>query len=222
MVAEDTYAEIIDPVRTSYDAVAEPYAASFVDELAQKPLDRGLIDAFAELAAPDAGAPIADVGCGPGYAVAYLAARGRPVVGLDLAPAMVALARERHPGTDVREGSILSLPLPDASVSGVLSLYSIIHLPRAVVPVALAEFRRVLRPGGVLLLAFHVGETPIELDEWFGRPVTLVGHLFDPAEVTAGLEAVGLRVDAHVARHPDPAIEVPTERAYLLARLPHD
>jgi trans-aconitate methyltransferase len=61
-------------VRRSYDAVAEAYAAGFRDELAGKPQDRALLACLAEQAEP--GAPVADLGCGPGHVAAWLADRG--------------------------------------------------------------------------------------------------------------------------------------------------
>ena len=68
------------------------YAAEIAGELTHKPLDRGLLDAVAELAG---GGPVADVGCGPGHVAAYLAGRGARTVGLDLSPGMCAVATGR-------------------------------------------------------------------------------------------------------------------------------
>jgi SAM-dependent methyltransferase len=73
----------------SYDRVAGDYAAQILDELKHKPFDRGFLDTFAELAGKGT---VADVGCGPGHVGAYLAARGVRTVGLDLSPAMCAIA----------------------------------------------------------------------------------------------------------------------------------
>lgn len=75
--------------RRSYDLVAGRYAAELGDELRHKPLDRALLDAFAEVVT---GGPVADLGCGPGHVARYLADRGVPVVGMDLSPAMCAAA----------------------------------------------------------------------------------------------------------------------------------
>jgi trans-aconitate methyltransferase len=79
-----------DPVRAGYDAVAETYGEQFADELDFKPLERGLLHAFCELAPPGA---IADIGCGPGHITRFLAERRDDVLGVDLSPAMVAVAR---------------------------------------------------------------------------------------------------------------------------------
>jgi trans-aconitate methyltransferase len=111
------------PVRRGYDAVAGQYADNFHDELASKPLDRALLSCLAEQAANDA--PIADLGCGPGYVAAWLSDRGVATVGIDLSPAMIAAGRTGYPGVEFREGDLI---------------------------------RRVLRPGGPFLVAFHVGD----------------------------------------------------------------
>ncbi|MEH1015946.1 class I SAM-dependent methyltransferase [Micromonospora sp. CPCC 206060] len=210
-----------EAVRATYDTVAEPYADQFADELDRKPFDRALVDGFAALVrAGGDPAPVADLGCGPAHTTRYLADLGLPVVGVDLSPQMVRTARRRYPGLDIREGSILDLDAPSGSFAGVLALYSVIHLPRPVLPTALREFHRVLRPGGTLLLSFHVGTGTLHQDTWFDRPVSIDGHLFDPDDVAAALADVGLGVQAQVRRRPWPDIEVPTERAYLLARRP--
>jgi len=70
-----------DPTGASYDRVAERYAETIGDELDHRPLERGLLDAFASLLGPDA--RVADIGCGPGHVTAYLAdPAGRPGVPL--------------------------------------------------------------------------------------------------------------------------------------------
>src|SRR5258705_312305 len=63
--------------RASYDAVAGAYADALSGELADKPLDRALLDSFAELCA--GGGPVYDLGCGPGHVACYLAERGLEV-----------------------------------------------------------------------------------------------------------------------------------------------
>lgn len=201
--------------RASYDRVAEVYAARFAGELRDKPLDRGLLDAFAEqLPGPE---PVADVGCGPGQVTRYLAHRGVPALGVDLSPAMVAQARRLSPGLAVLQGSLLDLPARDGEWAGITAFYAIIHLPAGTLPTALGEFHRVLRGGGLVLLAFHVGDERISLDEWLGQRVSLDFQLLQPAAVEGALEAAGFTVEATLVRAPYPS-EHPTRRAYVLAR----
>ncbi|MGZ4659423.1 MAG: class I SAM-dependent methyltransferase, partial [Blastococcus sp.] len=94
----------LDSVRAAYDTVAADYAELLRTELARKPLDRAMLGAFAELVHVDAEAPVADVGCGPGRVTAHLHTLGLPVFGIDLSPAMVAVARRTHPELRFDEG----------------------------------------------------------------------------------------------------------------------
>jgi SAM-dependent methyltransferase len=210
-------------VRASYDAVAERYAAAFADELAGKPLERGLLDCFVELSAA-LGGPVADVGCGPGHVTRYLADRGAAAFGLDLSPGMVDVARARYPGLEFRAGSLTALDAPDGAWAGVVALYSIIHLAPAERDTAYGELARVLRAGGWLLLAFHVSSadqppgSALHLDTWFEAAVDLTGYFLDPDEVSAGLGAAGFRVLARLEREPWSTAEFPSRRCYLLAR----
>ncbi|MCP4005813.1 MAG: class I SAM-dependent methyltransferase [bacterium] len=54
-----------------------------------------------------------------------------------------------------------------------LAIYSIIHIPRELVRDALREFRRILAPGGRLLLSFHLGDDTTHLEEWMGLSADL-------------------------------------------------
>lgn len=95
-----------------------------------------------------AGTRVLDVGCGAGDACAAAAARGALPTGVDLAPAMIALARERHPGLDLRVGSAEALPA--GGVDAVIGNFLVHHLaePERVV----RGFAEVLAPGGRLAL----------------------------------------------------------------------
>ncbi|MFC0505386.1 methyltransferase domain-containing protein [Micromonospora costi] len=96
------------------------------------------------------GATVIDVGCGAGRAVAELADLGAHAVGVDLDPAMLAAARGRFPGIDVRAADATDLPLEDGQAQGYRAdkVYHVLPDP----PAALAEARRVLAPGGRVVL----------------------------------------------------------------------
>ncbi|CAL9586349.1 class I SAM-dependent methyltransferase [Streptomyces sp. enrichment culture] len=210
-----------DGTRRGYDAVAERYAAQIAGELEGKPLDRALLDAFAELAADG---PVLDVGCGPGHAAARLAARGgAPVLGLDLSPGMCAVAR-RTTALPYAAADMTALPVRSGAAAGVLCWYAVIHLDRAGRDAAYAEFARVLRPGGHALLAFHTGDaeaapgTARRLTTWWDHPVDLTFHFLDPGAETEALARAGLTPAARLDRAPDPAVEHASSRTYLLLR----
>jgi len=213
-------------VRESYDAAAEAYAEHLGDELDRKPLDRHLLNRFAEeliRLAPDGERPlIADIGCGPGHVAAYLGQRGARVIGVDLSPGMIATASARHPGIAFRVGDMHSLDLADEELAGAILFYAIVHFEPGELPAVFAELRRVLAPGGLALVAFHVsneaGDRVVHVDELFGAPVSLDFRFHSPDGVAAALDAARLAVIERVERAPYEGAEYPTRRCYLLAK----
>ncbi len=92
-----------------------------------------------------------DAACGTGRHARWLAERGHQVIGVDSSPDMLALARERVPAAEFRLGDLHRLPVDDATVDLVVCALALNHHP-SVAPM-LAEFARVLRPGGHLVIA---------------------------------------------------------------------
>jgi SAM-dependent methyltransferase len=215
LVAMDSPTSRHHSARRSYDAVAEVYAAGFRDELAGKPLDRALLACLAEQA--EDGAPIADLGCGPGHAAAWLADRGVSAVGIDLSPAMIDVGRRNYPHVEFRVGDLLELPAADGELGAAIAFYSIIHLESEELPRAFGEVHRVLRPGGLVLVAFHIGAEVRHLDEWLGQAVDVDFRFYQPPEIGAAIERAGFQTEMSLERVSYPG-EVNTHRAYLLAR----
>ncbi|WP_035841402.1 class I SAM-dependent methyltransferase [Kitasatospora azatica] len=213
-----TELDFLRATRTSYDAIAADYTARFVDELAIKPLDRAMLAAFAEYVRAGEPGQVADLGCGPGRVTAHLRGLGLDAFGLDLSPEMVALARRAYPELRFEVGSMTELGgLPDGSLAGIVAWYSIIHLPPAQLPTVLAEFHRILAPGGQLLLAFQVGDEPVHREEGFGRSIDLTFHRRRPEQVVELLAESGLAIRARLVREAaeDGMEKVP--QAFLLA-----
>ena len=92
------------------------------------------------------GTRLLDVGTGPGYVAGAAAERGADATGIDVAAAMVAIARQAWPGARFRQGDAHSLPFPDRSFDAITSGFAILHLGRP--ERAVAEMVRVLVPGG--------------------------------------------------------------------------
>jgi ubiquinone/menaquinone biosynthesis C-methylase UbiE len=204
-----------DTVRRSYDTVAEEYATRLHAELAHKPLDKALLAALLEQTEP--GTTIGDLGCGPGHVAAWLAEKGARTVGIDLSPGMVAVGRGRFPQVEFREGDLLELPAQDAEFGSLTALYTIIHLDPGELHRAFKEMERVLRPSGLALLSFHIGEEIRHVDEWWGHKVDVDFRFLYPAHITELLETAGFTVEMSLERT-HYAHEVETRRAYLLAR----
>ncbi|RMI45549.1 class I SAM-dependent methyltransferase [Streptomyces triticirhizae] len=174
----------------AYDGVAPLYAELFRDALDGQPLERAVLAAFADLvrAAGDGerSGPVAELGCGPGAVTAHLRDLGLDAFGVDLSPVMIDLAREAYPDLRFEVGSMDALDalgVAGGGLRGVVSWYSLIHTPPAEVPRFLAEFRRVLAPGGVLLLGFFGSEdesvTPFDhkVTTAYGWPLDALAEL---------------------------------------------
>ncbi|MCA5924321.1 class I SAM-dependent methyltransferase [Curtobacterium oceanosedimentum] len=177
----------------AYSARADEYAALLGSMAAVHPDDRTLVDAWA------AGrrGPSLDAGCGPGHWAASLARQGHRVTGIDAVPEFVEHARRTYGSEDVdfRVGSLDALPIADGSVDGVLSWYSVIHHDPARIGVPLAEFRRVLSPGGGLLLGFFEGPAVEAFDH-----AVVTAHRWPVASLAALLDEAGFEVVDTVTR----------------------
>jgi SAM-dependent methyltransferase len=92
-----------------------------------------------------------DAACGTGRFAEFLAERGHRVIGVDSSPDMLAHARSRVPDGEFHLCELDRLPLPDNSVDVIVCALALVHVPR-LTPV-LAEFARVLRPGGDLVIS---------------------------------------------------------------------
>jgi SAM-dependent methyltransferase len=210
--------KFIRNTQTSYDQVAAEYAEKFKDEMDSKPFDRNCLDRLAR----EVGSlgPICDMGCGPGQIARYLHRRGVDTLGVDLSPGMVAEAQRLNPEIPFHQGNMLSLPDEDNSWGGIAAFYCILHIPREQVVDALREMKRVLKPGGILLVTFHIGEEIKHLDEWWEKPVNVDFAFYLPEEMETWLEEAGYELQETLVREPNPEVEVATKRAYAFARKP--
>ena len=210
--------ETILNTQTSYDVVAAEYAEKFKDEMDNKPFDRDCLDRLAR----EAGnlGPICDLGCGPGQIARYLHRQGVDTLGVDLSPRMVAEAQRLNPEIHFHQGDMLALPDADNSWGGIAAFYCIIHIPRERVVDALLEMKRVLKPGGVLLITFHIGQEIKHVEEWWEKPVNLDFAFYQPAEMENWLKEADYELEETLAREPNPEVEVATRRAYVFARKP--
>jgi SAM-dependent methyltransferase len=208
--------QIILNTQTSYDQVAREYAEKFKDEMDDKPFDRDCLERLIR----EVGTlvPICDLGCGPGQIARYLHRQGAQTLGVDLSPGMIAEAQRLNPEIPFHQGDMLSLPDPDNSWGGIAAFYCIIHIPRERIADALREMKRVLKPGGVLLITFHIGDEVKHLDEWWEQQVNLDFAFYQPAEMEAWLEEAGFELEETLVRAPNPEVEVATRRAYIFVR----
>src|SRR5512147_2751301 len=171
--------------QTSYDHVAAEYAERYKDEMDDKPFDRDCLDRLAR----EVGelGPVCDLGCGPGQIARYLHRQGVKTLGVDLSAKMVAEARRLNPSIHFHQGNMLTLPDEDNSWGGIAAFYCIIHIPRKQIVDALREMKRVLKPGGMLLVTFHIGTEIEHVDNFFDKSVNLDFAFFQPSEMEGWL-----------------------------------
>jgi uncharacterized protein YceH (UPF0502 family) len=208
-----------DKVRAAYAAIAVSYAEQLCDELAGLPFESWLLRRVVELSD---GAPVIEVGTGPGHVAAFLAEAGADVTGLDLTPEMVDEARRRYPGVSYQVGDLRRLMRPTThdGWGAVLAWYSLIHFAASELPAAIGSLARPLRPNGWLVLALHAGADVRTITDWFGHEIELDVVLHDAADVVAIVEQAGLRDIEWYHRGPLTSRGEATERLYVVARKP--
>ncbi len=135
-----------------YDGFAKAYADDNESNLFNAYYER---PAMLDLAGDVDGHRVLDAGCGSGALASALQAKGAQVTGFDASPAMVDLARDRlGEGAAIQVANLAEpLPFDDAAFDDVVSSLVLHYLPDWTAP--LAELRRVLRPGGRLLLSVN-------------------------------------------------------------------
>jgi SAM-dependent methyltransferase len=138
------------PTLAAYDTAAADFARQWSEQPA--PVDlHALVQRFF------GPGPTADIGCGSGREVAWLAANGFAATGFDPSDGLLREARARHPGLTFEQAALPELAgIADASFANVLCETVIMHLPRAAIAPSVARLVAILRPGGILYLSWRV------------------------------------------------------------------
>jgi SAM-dependent methyltransferase len=148
--------------------------------------------------------PVLDLGCGRGELLLMLREAGVEASGIEADPAVAQAARRR--GLDVIEGDVLEAlrRQPDASRGAVTAIHLFEHLDPSAVVAVVAEIRRVLRPGGLLVVecpnphSLRVGGSLFWLDPTHRRPLM-------PETLELYLTTGGLEIETTEYLHPFPA-----------------
>ena len=209
--------DALSATRDAYDAVAPTYAQLFRDTLHDRPLDRAILGAFAEVVSANGDGQVADLGCGPGHITAYLEELGLAAFGVATSPAMIELARQADPSRRFDVGSMAALTIADGVLGGVLSRWSVIHTPPQELPVIFAEFHRVLAPGGHLLIGFSASDDPSHPTQVFDHTVA-PAYRWSPDHFAVMLRKSGLTEVARMVREPQPTDRRQFQEVQLLAR----
>lgn len=210
-----------DEVRSTYDTVAEEYASRFPGTEPEQAVDLAMVDHFVSLLALDSKI-VLDAGCGTGRMSRYLTDRGCLVQGVDLSPGMIAMAQREHADIATQVASITDLPFPDASFDAALYGYSIIHVADSDLAAVFREAFRVLRPGGLVLVGFQMGDKTRDVGAGFrslGYDVKLTRFDRTADQVLSPLAAAQFTEQARLVRRP---VTEKTDQAFLLAQARQD
>jgi len=150
-------------VRDGYEQVAEAYLA----DRRQVAPDVAALSQLTSRLAP--GALVLDAGCGAGRPIAAQLARSFRVVGVDFSARQLGLAARHAPAALLACQDLTRLGLAAGAFDAVCSYYAIIHIPRAEHPGILADFYRLLRPGGLAFLCLGAEDLDDDYDDdYFG------------------------------------------------------
>lgn len=181
-----------EQTRHTYDAIATTYA-----EQSSRPYPELLADIAALAERLPTGALIADVGCGPGRDIDLLRQRGFRVVGFDLS--FGQLRTGGRPG--VAQADMQAIPVRTGALDAIWCYAALLHIPHRTVPAALAEFARVLRPGGLLQLVVAEGDGEgWETASQYGSESERWYTYHREPELRRSLETVGFSV-SEIQRH---------------------
>jgi SAM-dependent methyltransferase len=113
--------------------------------------------------------------------LAFLRDAGVSVFGLDLSPGMIEQARKPNPDILFQVGDMTALTLHDGAFAGIVAFYAIVNIPPDSLPTVFQEMLRVLKPGGLLLLSFHIGGEILSPDELLGQRISMEFFFFGPS-----------------------------------------
>jgi ubiquinone/menaquinone biosynthesis C-methylase UbiE len=205
-------------VENMYDAVSKEYAETFCGEHEKKPKDQEILYRFSLKIGNRQ--PVWDLGCGPGQTTKYLRNLGIQISGMDLSGKILKQARKIHPEIHFQKGNILDLSFENNSIAGIVAFYAIVHFTKEQVGMAFREILRVLRPGGIFLFTFHIGEETIHLDEFLGKQIDIDFMFFTTDFIFGCLKDSGFEKIEIIEREPYPGVEYESRRAYVFAIKP--
>ncbi|KAA9398587.1 class I SAM-dependent methyltransferase [Haloarcula sp. CBA1130] len=181
-------------VREGYDDIAVAYD-EYRETATHSDFEAEITDEFFESIADDC--RVLDAGCGGGKPVLQRLAAAHNPVGLDISSSQLDLSRERVPTAAFAQGDLVRLPFADDSFNAVVSFYAIIHVPKPEHEQVLAEFHRVLRDGGELLVSMGAVEGwEGRNDEWLDTDTAMEWSYFGPEKSRELIEAAGFEIAA--------------------------
>jgi SAM-dependent methyltransferase len=202
-------------VASYWDSVADRYLELFRQELEGKPYDLEILRQFGEGLSP--GSLVCDAGCGPcGHVSGFLSSLGLNVIGVDISPRCIALARIEQPHIRFELMDLKLLAFADASLDGIVAYYALHYEPATVLTGVVREFFRVLRPGGKILIVVKQGEGEGWVPDPLGGGRKVFWKGFQADELVSLLRSSPFQIDTVDIREPLPD-EIAVWRIYVRA-----
>lgn len=198
----------------AYDKTAEKYHIHFKNEIKKHAYDKAILDTFSKLISK--GGMICDVGCGPsGQIGEYLLAKNHEVIGIDISPECIKIARQHIPEIEFKVMDMIHTDFKDQMFEGLVSFYSIIFTPKQDLNKILTEFHRILKKDGKLLLVVKKGNQDGLLDDdWYeGNQVYFAKYMEN--ELEEYLNENGFHTEFIDTRKPYEN-EVQVDRIYII------
>lgn len=185
----------------AYHKTADKYHANFKDELIQKKYDKLLLDRFSD--SLNNGSLICDAGCGPsGHIGNYLVEKGHRVIGIDISQRCIDIASSYNSRMDFRVMDIMNTSFDNNSFDAIISFYSIIYTPKEYINRIFAEFKRILKTNGKLLVVVKKGKNEGIIDnEWYEGNKVYFTH-FTEKEIENYFEQSSFNIDFIETREP--------------------
>ncbi len=177
-------------VRRAYDRIADEYLAERNEDDDSE--DLALLEEFAMHLPEDA--RVLDAGCGAGRPIAQLLAAEVDLVGIDFSREQLLRAQENVSEGRFCQADMTELGFEDGTFDGICAYHAIIHVPSGKHPDVAREFRRLLRPGGHLLLTIGSEAWEGSNDDWLGTGVEMHWSIPSPDESERILEESGFVV----------------------------
>jgi SAM-dependent methyltransferase len=200
----------------AFDAIGDRYDDAFPHKEGQVAAGQWLADTLPP------GSRVLDVGCGTGLPTArQLVGAGHEVIGMDIAPGMLKLARDNVPGATFHPVDIVDLRKggrcgPGGTrelgpFDGIAAFFSLLLLPRPEIPYALRALHAVLRPAGLLVLGMVEADVDDFAIPFLGNSVRVSGYLRDELRqvvTDAGFEIAGEESHAYAPASTDVPPEI--------------
>ena len=206
--------QISELSKIAFNKTAQKYHDSFKNELDQKSYDKLLLDKFSNMLEPKS--LVCDAGCGPsGHIGKYLHKKGHSIIGIDISPSCVDLAKSYNPEIDFKVMDIMNTSFENNFFDGIISFYSIIYTPKRFINKIFSEFNRILKIGGNLLVVVKKGTFEGIIDDnWYEGNKVYFSHFLEE-EINTYFNDNNFEIDLLETRAPY-EFEINVDRIYAI------